>query len=158
MHARQHRRGEVSRRRHDVGADKRALYHLGMDIPVVSARSSVTGEHRLIGRVEERPRAAGEIADLQRGDRVPARPIDIEARYGQLREQGRGTRERVEGREEFPVRDQALEHASAKIVLAGCPECIQFGRYVGERLFKIPWAVPFRMGRRMSEAMLKIGQ
>ena len=96
-----------------------------MDLRVVSSPSAVAGECGSIRRVQQRPGAAGEIADPQCGHRVPVRPVDIETRYGELREQRRRARQGVEGREELSVRDQALKHPPAKIVLAGRAEGIE---------------------------------
>ena len=57
--ARQHGGREMGGRRHDVGGDKRAFHHRAVDRRVIAAAAAVAREDGMVGRGDERARAAG---------------------------------------------------------------------------------------------------
>ena len=120
----QHRGCKVSRRGHNIGADKRCLHHRGMEFSIVPAITSITGENGLISCIEQCSRAAGEVGNSQCLHCLLIRPVRAEACNGKLRQQRSRTGQCVEGGQELPVGNQALEHAAAEVVLAcGAKHC-----------------------------------
>ena len=150
MHARQHGRGQVRGCRHDVGRDEGAFHHLPMQFLIVVAGSSMARGQSAVRRREQRARAASEVRHLQIDEGVRVGPIRVEPRYGQFPEQGRRSRQGVEGGEEFAVGDESLEHAPGKIVQRGRPQTGQVAR----RLSK---AIENRIRRAVGERQEQIG-
>ena len=126
VRARQHRGGQVRRGGHDVRADQRVLHHRAMQRLVVAAAAAVARRDRAVGGGEQDAGPARKIGDAQRLHRLGVGPVHVQPRHRQLGEQGRRGGQRVERREELPVRDQPPEHLAGEILRTGRPDAVEF--------------------------------
>ncbi len=137
VRAREHGGGEVDGDVEHVEADEAVLHHRRVEGLGVAAVQLVEQAETRVGCGEQRAGAAGEVADLQRGQRLGVAPVRASGRaVGGQREPGQqrgGGGPRVVGREELAVCDQALEDDAGEIVRARDAARHQRPRGVPER-------------------------
>ena len=130
--ARQHRGGQMRRRRHDVGREDRPLQHPAVDRRVVAPRAPVPRQQGVAGGGDQRAGAAGEVARPQSGQRAGVPPVGVEQPDRQLRQQRGRLGPRVERRQELAVADQPLKGSSVQIVRPRDAVGVQLARHAGE--------------------------
>ena len=136
------RSGEHGRRQVDgdvehVQSVEAVLHHVRVEFLRFAAVQLVEQAEARVGGGEQRAGAAGEVADLQPGQRVPVAPVRAaRSAVGGQREAGQqrgGSGPRVVGGEELAVGDQPLEHDAREVVRARHAAVHQFQRGVPQR-------------------------
>ena len=117
------RGGEMHGDVQHIQTDQAVLHHRRVQRFGIAAVELVQERDALVGGAEQRSRAAGEVADLQGGDRLLVAPLRA-ARCliggdGEAGEQRRRGGTGVEGGEEFAVGDQTLEDDAGEVVRLG---------------------------------------
>ena len=116
----EHGCGQVRGRGHDVRRNQGCLHHVFVEPGVVAAGMTKAGQNGRVCRRQQGAGAAGQVADAQLFQRLGIAPVHaLEAVRGQLRQQGGGGRQRVEGGQKFAVANQALEQAPVEVVRTG---------------------------------------
>ena len=133
----EHGGGEVDRAGDDVEADQSVFHHRRVEGGWVAGVEFVEQGDALVGGGEQGAGAAGEVADLERGERVGVLPVSAAggavARHGDAGEQRGGGGPRIEGGEDFAVGDEPLEDGAGEVVRAGRAALDQLARGGPER-------------------------
>ena len=120
VRAREHGGGEVDGDVEHVEADEAVLHHRRVEGLGVAAVQLVEQAEARVGGGEQRARAAGEVADLERGEGVGVAPVGTAGRAArgqrEASQQRGGGGPRVVRREELAVGDQALEDDAGEVV------------------------------------------
>ena len=134
----EHGGGEVDRAGDDVEADQAVFHHRRVEGGGVAGVEFVEQGDALVGGGEQGAGAAGEVADLERGEGFGLAPVSAAggavAGDGDAGEQRGGGGPRIEGGEDFAVGDEPLEDGAGEVVRAGGAALDQFARGGPERV------------------------